>query len=91
MLLKEVHVLGKDGANVFSSAQNFSHMLGTGEVNSHPIVSFKAHLVRLIGNLCHKHIANQNKVCSSLGSLFNNRVLLFMLLQNPLGFLISIK
>ncbi|XP_041933934.1 ataxin-10 [Alosa sapidissima] len=61
VLLKEVHFLGREGGNVFSSAQNFSQM-GTEGASSHPVVSFKAHLVRLIGNLCHRNIANQNKV-----------------------------
>ncbi|XP_036376247.1 ataxin-10 [Megalops cyprinoides] len=57
-LLKEVHSLGKASQNVFSAAQNFS---ATGPA-THPAVSFKAHLVRLIGNLCHAHTANQNQV-----------------------------
>ncbi|XP_063072963.1 ataxin-10 isoform X2 [Engraulis encrasicolus] len=63
VLLKEVHLLGREGKNVFSSAQNFTDMgTGTGGASSHPIVSFKAHLVRLIGNLCHQNATNQNKV-----------------------------
>ncbi|KAL2102275.1 hypothetical protein ACEWY4_001443 [Coilia grayii] len=61
VLLKEVHFLGREGKNVFSSAQNFAEM-GTGGAPSHPIISFKAHLVRLIGNLCHRNTTNQNKV-----------------------------
>ncbi|KAG9335466.1 hypothetical protein JZ751_004595 [Albula glossodonta] len=57
-LLREVHTVGKAGRNVFSATQDFSP---TGP-SSHPAVSFKAHLVRLIGNLCHAHTHNQNKV-----------------------------
>ncbi|KAJ8245635.1 hypothetical protein GJAV_G00272850 [Gymnothorax javanicus] len=58
-LLREVHVAGKAGRNVFSPAQDFSSGAGPA---SHPVVSFKAHLVRLIGNLCHAHTDNQDKV-----------------------------
>ncbi|XP_018610351.2 ataxin-10 isoform X1 [Scleropages formosus] len=57
-LLKEVHFLGKVGRNIFSAQQDFS-MAGPA---SHPAVSFKAHLVRLIANLCHGNSHNQNKV-----------------------------
>uniref|UniRef100_A0A3B3QHQ9 Ataxin-10 n=1 Tax=Paramormyrops kingsleyae TaxID=1676925 RepID=A0A3B3QHQ9_9TELE len=57
-LLKEVHFLGKAGHNVFSTMQDFS----TASSASHPAVGFKAHLVRLIGNLCHINAENQNKV-----------------------------
>ncbi|XP_061085398.1 ataxin-10 [Conger conger] len=58
-LLREVHAAGKASRNVFSAAQEFSAAAGPA---SHPAVSFKAHLVRLIGNLCHAHTDNQNKV-----------------------------
>ncbi|CAL8406422.1 unnamed protein product [Arctogadus glacialis] len=59
-LLQEVHALGKASKNVFSSSQNFSSS-GGGDPSS-PSVSFKAHLIRLIGNLCHRHPFNQNQV-----------------------------
>ncbi|KAJ8373462.1 hypothetical protein SKAU_G00040420 [Synaphobranchus kaupii] len=58
-LLREVHAAGKASHNVFSTARDFST---SGGPTSHPAVSFKAHLVRLIGNLCHAHTDNQNKV-----------------------------
>ncbi|XP_060759205.1 ataxin-10 isoform X2 [Neoarius graeffei] len=60
-LLKEVHFLGKASKNVFSPAQDFS-LASSDEVGTHPALSFKAHLIRLIGNLCHGHTANQNQV-----------------------------
>lgn len=59
-LLEQVHAVGKAGENVFSSAQNFS---SSGDSSSpSPAIGFKAQLIRLIGNLCHKHLSNQNKV-----------------------------
>lgn len=60
-LLKEVHFLGKASKNIFSAAQDFS-LTSSDEVGTHPALSFKAHLIRLIGNLCHGHTANQNQV-----------------------------
>lgn len=61
-LLLQVHAVGKASKNIFSATQNFcfSH---DGDPSSHsPVVSFKAHLIRLIGNLCHSNANNQNKV-----------------------------
>lgn len=60
-LLQKIHAVGKASKNVFSSAQNFSST-GEEDDNSSPSVSFKAHLIRLIGNLCHRHPGNQNQV-----------------------------
>ncbi|KAI2665377.1 Ataxin-10 [Labeo rohita] len=60
-LLKEVHLLGKTGENVFTAAHDFS-LTRPGGADTHPALSFKAHLIRLIGNLCHGHVANQDKV-----------------------------
>ncbi|XP_030296219.1 ataxin-10 [Sparus aurata] len=59
-LLEQVHAIGKASKNVFSSAQNFSSFGGDGDQS--PVISFKAHLIRLIGNLCHNNTNNQNKV-----------------------------
>ncbi|KAM3859070.1 ataxin-10 [Diretmus argenteus] len=62
-LLEQVHALGKASKNVFSAAQNFSSFSHSGDASSSsPSVSFKAHLIRLIGNLCHGNANNQNKV-----------------------------
>lgn len=59
-LLEQVHAIGKASKNIFSAAQNFS---GDGDSSSFsPVISFKAHLIRLIGNLCHNNTNNQNKV-----------------------------
>ncbi|XP_073336320.1 ataxin-10 [Pagrus major] len=58
-LLEQVHAIGKSSKNVFSSAQNFSF---GGDGDQSPVISFKAHLIRLIGNLCHNNTNNQNKV-----------------------------
>lgn len=60
-LLKEVHLLGKTSKNVFTAAHDFS-LKSPGGADAHPALSFKAHLVRLIGNLCHGHSVNQDKV-----------------------------
>ncbi|XP_029018330.1 ataxin-10 [Betta splendens] len=62
-LLEQVHAIGKASKNVFSAAQNFSSFSGEGDSSCHsPVISFKAHLIRLIGNLCHGNTNNQNKV-----------------------------
>ncbi|XP_056133521.1 ataxin-10 [Lampris incognitus] len=61
-LLEQVHALGKASKNVFSVAQNFSPSQDGGFSSSSPSISFKAHLIRLIGNLCHSNTNNQNKV-----------------------------
>ncbi|XP_043092633.1 ataxin-10 [Puntigrus tetrazona] len=60
-LLKEVHLLGKSSKNVFTAAHDFS-LTRPGGADTHPALSFKAHLIRLIGNLCHGHGVNQDKV-----------------------------
>ncbi|KAM7367015.1 hypothetical protein PAMP_014941 [Pampus punctatissimus] len=62
-LLEQVHAIGKASKNVFSAAQNFSSLSGDEDSSSHsPVISFKAHLIRLIGNLCYSNTNNQNKV-----------------------------
>ncbi|KAM4523897.1 ataxin-10 [Fundulus diaphanus] len=62
-LLGQVHAIGKASRNIFSATQNFSSFTGEDDPASHsPVVSFKAHLIRLVGNLCHSNASNQNKV-----------------------------
>uniref|UniRef100_A0A3B5R5W5 Ataxin-10 n=1 Tax=Xiphophorus maculatus TaxID=8083 RepID=A0A3B5R5W5_XIPMA len=62
-LLEQVHAIGKASRNIFSATQNFSPFTGEEDPTSDsPVVSFKAHLIRLIGNLCHGNTSNQNKV-----------------------------
>ncbi|XP_059182324.1 ataxin-10 [Centropristis striata] len=60
-LLGQVHAVGKASKNIFSAAQNFSSFSGDEDSYS-PVISFKAHLIRLIGNLCYSNTNNQNKV-----------------------------
>ncbi|KAJ0015578.1 hypothetical protein NQD34_009198 [Periophthalmus magnuspinnatus] len=59
-LLAQVHAIGKSSKNIFSASQNFSSFSGDTQLS--PVVSFKAHLIRLIGNLCHNNNNNQNKM-----------------------------
>ncbi|XP_077357165.1 ataxin-10 [Festucalex cinctus] len=63
-LLKQVHTIGKSSKNIFSSAQNFDALVDveTDLSSQSPVVSFKAHLIRLVANLCYTHYNNQNKV-----------------------------
>ncbi|XP_042367106.1 ataxin-10 [Plectropomus leopardus] len=62
-LLNQVHAIGKASKNVFSAAQNFSSLSDDGDPSLHsPVISFKAHLIRLIGNLCYGNTNNQNQV-----------------------------
>ncbi|XP_017280334.2 ataxin-10 [Kryptolebias marmoratus] len=62
-LLAQVHAIGKASKNIFSAAQNFSSFARDGDASSQsPVVGFKAHLVRLVGNLSHGHSSNQDKV-----------------------------
>lgn len=62
-LLAQVHAIGKSSKNIFSTSQNFSAFSGDAGSSSYsPVISFKAHLIRLIGNLCYNNTNNQNKV-----------------------------
>ncbi|PWA27033.1 hypothetical protein CCH79_00018006 [Gambusia affinis] len=62
-LLEQVHAIGKASRNIFSATQNFSPFTGEEDpASDSPVVNFKAHLIRLIGNLCHGNTSNQNKV-----------------------------
>nr|XP_042896636.1 ataxin-10 isoform X1 [Parasteatoda tepidariorum] len=62
--LKCVHLLGKDGSNVFSSISS-SKILSAQcdeQIASHPLFGFKKDLVKLIGNLCYGCKENQDLV-----------------------------
>lgn len=61
-LLAQVHAIGKSSKNIFSASQNFSSFSGEPGSSHSPVISFKAHLIRLIGNLCHNNTDNQNKI-----------------------------
>lgn len=53
--LKCIHLLGKEGVNVFSSVQELKHQVdpqSSKDVACHPLYGFKKNLVRLIGNVC---------------------------------------
>lgn len=54
-LLKQVNTASKAGRYFYSPLHNF-HSSDT------PVSEFKAQLIRLITNLCYKHLDNQNKV-----------------------------
>ncbi|KFO98164.1 Ataxin-10, partial [Calypte anna] len=56
--LRLTHLAGKQTVNIFTATHT---MTGQEEI-SHPAVGFKSHLIRLIGNLCYKNKANQDKV-----------------------------
>ncbi|XP_031721571.1 ataxin-10 isoform X1 [Anarrhichthys ocellatus] len=61
-LLRQVHAVGKASKNIFSAAQSFSFSGDGDPASQSPVISFKAHLIRLIGNLCYSNTDNQNKV-----------------------------
>jgi len=56
--LRLTHLAGKQAVNIFTT----THAMTWQEEISHPAVGFKAHLIRLIGNLCYKNKENQDKV-----------------------------
>ncbi|TNN71889.1 Ataxin-10 [Liparis tanakae] len=60
-LLRQVHAIGKASKNIFSAAQNFTFNAEADPSSQSPVISFKAHLIRLIGNLCYSNTDNQNK------------------------------
>ncbi|KAL4226576.1 Ataxin-10 [Mactra antiquata] len=59
-LLQCIEDVGKEGNNVFTNVDKVSR---AGEVNSdHPVYGLKRDLIRLLGNMAHKHQHNQNLV-----------------------------
>ncbi|KAM4039097.1 ataxin-10 isoform 2-T2 [Anomaloglossus baeobatrachus] len=56
--LRLTHLAGKQSKNVFTS----THSASLGSDLTHAAVGFKAHLIRLIANLCYKNRENQDKV-----------------------------
>ncbi|GLV40464.1 uncharacterized protein CBL_04264 [Carabus blaptoides fortunei] len=62
-LLKSIHDIGKIGDNHFSSIQKLSEINNANTaIQEHPGFGFKAALIRLLGNLCWDHKANQNLI-----------------------------
>lgn len=62
-LLKNIHSLGKETDNYFSSVQKLSDLENMGkenELQQHPAFGFKATLIRVVGNLCWHCEENQN-------------------------------
>ncbi|XP_069619410.1 ataxin-10 [Ranitomeya imitator] len=56
--LRLTHMAGKQSKNVFTS----THTASLGSDLTHAAVGFKAHLIRLIANLCYKNRENQDKI-----------------------------
>ncbi|XP_066446309.1 ataxin-10 [Eleutherodactylus coqui] len=56
--LRLTHLAGKQSKNVFTS----THSMSLGSDLTHAAVGFKAHLIRLIANLCYKNKENQDKI-----------------------------
>ncbi|XP_043943171.1 ataxin-10 [Protopterus annectens] len=57
-ILQQTHLIGKLGGNVFS----ISHSPSRVEQVLHPAEGFKAHVIRLIGNLCYRNRENQDRI-----------------------------
>ncbi|CAN2387207.1 Spinocerebellar ataxia type 10 protein domain [Pristimantis euphronides] len=56
--LRLTHLAGKQSKNVFTS----THSASLGSDLTHAAVGFKAHLIRLIANLCYRNRENQDKI-----------------------------
>ncbi|XP_040201723.1 ataxin-10 isoform X1 [Rana temporaria] len=56
--LRMTHLVGKQSTNIFTS----THTASLGSDLTHAAVGFKAHLVRLIANLCYRNKDNQDKI-----------------------------
>ncbi|KAM4748690.1 ataxin-10 [Rhinophrynus dorsalis] len=57
-ILRLTHLAGKQSRNVFTA----THTMSLGQELTHAAVGLKAHLIRLIGNLCYKNRENQDKI-----------------------------
>ncbi|XP_072256370.1 ataxin-10 isoform X2 [Pyxicephalus adspersus] len=56
--LRLTHLAGKQSKNIFTS----THTASLGSDLTHAVVGFKAHLIRLIANLCYRNKENQDKI-----------------------------
>ena len=61
-LLRMVHDVGKEKVNLFAPVKNMTEIADREKMESDPVFGFKRDLIRLIGNLCHKHKENQDQV-----------------------------
>ena len=59
-LLEAIHKLGQSSENLFSQVKKLSDKSKV--QSSHPVYGLKRDLLRVIGNFCYKHRANQDKV-----------------------------
>ncbi|XP_053574983.1 ataxin-10 [Bombina bombina] len=57
-ILHMTHLAGKQSKNIFTA----THTMTMGLDATHAVVGFKAHLIRLIGNLCYENKENQDKI-----------------------------
>ncbi|XP_069682108.1 ataxin-10 isoform X2 [Periplaneta americana] len=65
MLLRSIHSLGKLDENHFSAIQKLASLSISDQnldILEHPAFGFKSSLVQILGNLCWKHLGNQNEV-----------------------------
>lgn len=60
-LLQSMHMLGKQGDNIFSSDGKLSESSSQANQN-HPVFGVKRDLIRLVGNMSYRHKDNQDKV-----------------------------
>ncbi|XP_068129180.1 ataxin-10 [Hyperolius riggenbachi] len=56
--LRLTHLAGKQSRNIFTS----THSASLGQDLTHAAVGFKAHLIRLIANLCYRNRDNQDRI-----------------------------
>ncbi|XP_015113494.1 ataxin-10 [Diachasma alloeum] len=78
-LLRAMHMAGKEENNYFTPVQTLTDIVPNSsrdedtasdsreDIRNHPAFGFKAGLIRLIGNLVHKHRANQNTLRDTEG------------------------
>ena len=59
-LLHCLHMIGQEGDNAFTVVQKISAQSDVDQ--SHPAYGLKKDLIRLVGNMCHRHRRNQDMV-----------------------------
>ena len=62
-LLRMVHDAGKYNPNcIFASIKDMNEIADKEKMENDPVFGFKRDLIRLVGNMCHKHKSNQDQV-----------------------------
>ena len=62
-LLRMVHDAGKYNPNsMFASIKDMNEIADKEKMENDPVFGFKRDLIRLVGNMCHKHKSNQDQV-----------------------------